>query len=111
MGRVSVPFWLVILSDQLPVKGLVGFYPANNLIGRRLISKRLATLTRRSYPVLLHLSVGYPRLKGRFPRVTQPFAAILALPYGAVRIARLAYLRLAAILPNKKRSTESVDEQ
>src|SRR3990170_4576087 len=34
-GRVSVPFWLVVLSDQLPVTGLVGRYPTNYLIGRR----------------------------------------------------------------------------
>ncbi len=27
--RVSVPLWLTILSDQLPVFALVGFYPAN----------------------------------------------------------------------------------
>jgi hypothetical protein len=29
LGRVSVPVWLIILSDQLPVKALVGHYPAN----------------------------------------------------------------------------------
>ena len=29
LGRVSVPVWLVILSDQLPVSALVGHYPAN----------------------------------------------------------------------------------
>ncbi len=33
-GRISVPVWLIILSDQLPVQGLVGYYPANYLIGR-----------------------------------------------------------------------------
>ena len=27
--RVSVPLWLIILSDQLPVIALVGFYPTN----------------------------------------------------------------------------------
>ena len=27
--RVSVPVWLVVLSDQLPVIALVGHYPAN----------------------------------------------------------------------------------
>ena len=35
--RVSVPLWLTILSDQLPVLGLVGIYPANYLMGHRLI--------------------------------------------------------------------------
>ena len=34
LGRVSVPMWLAILSDQLPVVALVGHYPANELIGR-----------------------------------------------------------------------------
>ncbi len=29
LGRVSVPVWLIILSDQLPVFALVGSYPAN----------------------------------------------------------------------------------
>jgi hypothetical protein len=29
LDRVSVPVWLVVLSDQLPVVALVGFYPAN----------------------------------------------------------------------------------
>ena len=41
MGRVSVPFWLVVLSDQLPVIGLVGYYPANYLIGRRTLLNRI----------------------------------------------------------------------
>ncbi len=29
LGRVLVPVWLIILSDQLPVFALVGLYPAN----------------------------------------------------------------------------------
>ncbi len=29
LGRVSVPVWLIILSDQLPIIALVGLYPAN----------------------------------------------------------------------------------
>lgn len=27
--RVPVPVWLIILSDQLPIVALVGFYPTN----------------------------------------------------------------------------------
>ena len=34
-GRVSVPVWLAVLSDQLPIVALVGHYPANKLIGHR----------------------------------------------------------------------------
>jgi hypothetical protein len=29
MGRVSVPLWVIILSDHLPIVALVGFYPTN----------------------------------------------------------------------------------
>ena len=29
LDRVSVPVWLIILSDQLPVVALVGRYPTN----------------------------------------------------------------------------------
>ncbi len=35
LDRVSVPVWLIILSDQLPVVALVSFYLTNKLIGRR----------------------------------------------------------------------------
>ena len=37
LDRVSVPVWLIVLSDQLPVVALVGHYPANYLMGRGLI--------------------------------------------------------------------------
>ncbi len=33
LARISVPVWLIILSDQLPVVALVGHYPTNKLIG------------------------------------------------------------------------------
>ena len=29
LDRVSVPVWLTILSDQLPIVALVGLYPTN----------------------------------------------------------------------------------
>ena len=37
LDRVSVPVWLIVLSDQLPVVALVGHYPANYLIRRTAI--------------------------------------------------------------------------
>src|SRR2546423_12947369 len=40
LGRVSVPVWLIVLSDQLPVQALVGRYPTNKLIGRETLLKR-----------------------------------------------------------------------
>ncbi len=40
MDRVSVPLWLIILSDQLPVVALVSRYLTNKLIGRGPISRQ-----------------------------------------------------------------------
>ena len=37
LDRVSVPVWLIILSDQLRIVALVGLYLTNKLILRRLI--------------------------------------------------------------------------
>ena len=44
LGRISVPVRLTILSDQLPVVAMVGYYPTIKLIGRKLILKRVTTL-------------------------------------------------------------------
>ena len=40
LGRVSVPVWLIILSDQLIISGLVSFYLTNYLMIRGLILQR-----------------------------------------------------------------------
>jgi hypothetical protein len=40
LDRVSVPVWLIILSDQLPIEALVSFYLTNKLMGRGLIFER-----------------------------------------------------------------------
>ncbi len=37
LGRVSVPVWLIVLSDQLRIVALVSSYLTNKLIRRRLI--------------------------------------------------------------------------
>ena len=39
LGRVSVPVWLIILSDQLEIVALVSHYLTNKLISRRLIKQ------------------------------------------------------------------------
>ncbi len=44
-ARVSVPVWLIVLSDQLPIVGLVSRYLTNYLIGRT--------------PILYHRSFNY----------------------------------------------------
>ncbi len=42
LGRVSVPVWLIVLSDQLRIVALVSHYLTNKLIRRRLICQREA---------------------------------------------------------------------
>ena len=78
-GRVSVPMWLIILSDQLQIAGLVGHYPTNNLICHQPLQTREArgspTFIHRSYAVLIRLSPGYPPRLGTFRCITHPFAA------------------------------------
>ena len=40
LGRVSVPVWLIVLSDQLPIEALVSRYLTNKLMGRGPIPMR-----------------------------------------------------------------------
>ena len=40
LGRISVPMCPYTLSGRIPVAALVGHYPTNKLIGRRLIPHR-----------------------------------------------------------------------
>ena len=70
LGRVSVPVWLIVLSDQLPVVALVSRYLTNKLIGRESIPKYKSISSsdhaiQRGYPVLIRVSPGYPGLRGR----------------------------------------------
>ena len=72
MGRVSVPFWLIILSDQLPVIVLVSRYLTNKLIGRRHLSNRkIFTLAGPSgiNPLFSGLSLSSRQLPTRYSAV------------------------------------------
>ena len=51
LGRVSVPVWLIILSDQLPIIALVSHYLTNKLIGRRLVRQRELLKKRPAFPL------------------------------------------------------------
>ncbi len=44
LGRISVPMWPFTLSGRLPIDALVGLYPANKLMGRKLILERFENL-------------------------------------------------------------------
>ena len=48
LGRVSVPMWLAILSDQLPVVALVSRDLTNKLIGREALHRCIAAFTPRA---------------------------------------------------------------
>ena len=101
-GRVSVPVWLVALSRQLPVIALVGRYPANKLIGRDPLLKRLNVCSSkdalgRDHRVLALVSQRYPRLKGRLVTCYSPVRRSVTAgvtTYGP--IARLACIKHAA---------------
>jgi hypothetical protein len=76
-GRVSVPVWLIVLSDQRPVIATVSRYPTVELIGRRALHPQLALLlgrplARQAYGVLPPVSRGYPPRVGRFPTCSSP---------------------------------------
>ena len=77
-GRVSVPFWLVVLSDQLPVIGLVSHYLTNYLIGRRPLRKRLSALLLGKYPrTICGISSPFGKL---FPTSGQVAYVLLSRP-------------------------------
>ncbi len=46
LDRVPVPVWLIILSDQLTIVALVGLYPTNQLMVRKLISEQRLPMDR-----------------------------------------------------------------
>ncbi len=64
LGRVSVPVWLIVLSDQLPIVALVSHYLTNKLIMRRPFPNRRSftpwsTCGIRHHFWCLSLSLGY----------------------------------------------------
>ena len=65
LGRVSVPVWLIVLSDQLPVVALVSRYLTNKLIGREPLPERIPFLTS---PCEL---VGTSGISGGFPPLSR----------------------------------------
>ena len=79
LGRVSVPVWLIVLSDQLPIAALVSRYLTNKLMGRGpLPMRRLKAIfarfpyEKREHPVLARVSSGCPGHRGRLPTCYSP---------------------------------------
>nr|ATZ81771.1 hypothetical protein [Picochlorum sp. 'soloecismus'] len=69
LGRVSVPVWPIVLSNQLGIYGLVRLYHTNYLIPRKLIPYRYISRYK-------HIRGISPPVWGRFSRVTHPYARI-----------------------------------
>ena len=76
LDRVSVPVWLIILSDQLLIVALVSIYLTNQLIRRKPVFRRPKAFYSSAYGVLAVVSNCYPPPKGWFLRVTHPCATI-----------------------------------
>jgi hypothetical protein len=74
LDRVSVPVWLIVLSDQLLIIALVGFYPTNKLIRRELFRRQIALFYQKVYGTLAPVSRCYFPPAGKFSRVTHPSA-------------------------------------
>ena len=74
LGRVSVPVWLIVLSNQLLIVALVSHYLTNKLIRRELILRQSKLFHLSAYGDLAVVSNSYSSPKGRFSCITHPFA-------------------------------------
>ncbi len=117
LGRVSVPVWPYTLSSRLPIITLVGHYPTNKLIGRRLILKRrpiarkaltLKAYTPEYYAELAQLSLGYSSLEGRLPTCYSPVRHSPQIASYS-RIVRLACVRHAANVHSEPGSNSPIE--
>ena len=115
LDRISVPVWLIILLDQLPIVDLVGHYPANYLMGRELIFRCTALRSRTfltdpvdpwAYPVLAVLSVCYPNPEGRLFTCYSPVRR--STQGRSPFLARLACVRPAASVRSEPGSNSHV---
>ncbi len=82
-----------MLSHPLPVIALVGFYPANKLIGHRLLSQRVLRFTPRPLHLGDHRGIR-PSFEGLYPTVRQ-IANVLRtrLPLTTHRLATTSHPR------------------
>ena len=98
LGRVSVPVWLIFLSEQLEIVALVSLYPTNQLIslGPLFAREPKPTLVRRHHAVLAVVSNCYPPRKGKFPSITHPSATRQQISKLIPVTVRLACVRPAA---------------
>ncbi len=70
LARISVPVWLIILSDQLPIVALVGHYPTNKLMGRKLIPNHKHE-TEAHFPLAVYASRTLSSISSPFGELSQ----------------------------------------
>ncbi len=76
LDRVSVPVWLVILSDQLEIEGLVGLYPTNYLIPLGLILWQLAKVPVFNLPILRGISHRFQWLSPSISQIPKHYSPV-----------------------------------
>ena len=116
LDRVSVPVWLIVLSDQLPITALVSRYLTNKLMGRRPILEwqvpkdpHLFPLSPKglwSYAVLAGLSARCPPLQGTLPTCYSPVRHCTCLRRDV--LVRLACVKPAASVRSEPGSNSPV---
>ena len=97
LGSVSVPVWVIVLSDHLSVVALVSRYLTTKLMERETIPDRKTLHPTpcdvEDHLVLIHISMGYPKIRGRFLTCYSPFRHS---HYPKIDLVRLACLIHAA---------------
>ena len=90
---VSVPVWVTILSDHLPVIALVSRYLTNKLMGRELIPKRLAPFYSTGIPApsTSGISLRFQRLFPTSGQIVHVLLTLSRLPLRGVPLACLIH--------------------
>ena len=71
LDRVSVPVWLIILSDQLTIVTLVGHYPTNKLMVRGSLLKRQLSKKRSPFISKTTVSETVSGISNAFAKLSQ----------------------------------------
>ena len=101
LGRVSVPVWLIILSDQLLIVALVSHYLTNKLISRGLIPGHRSFGPEPLYGISSRFQLLF-HTQGQIPTC---YAPVRHYPQGIVR---LACMRPAASVHSEPGSNSQV---
>ena len=95
LGRVSVPMWLIILSDQLGIVALVGLCPANQLIPPGRIRQRISPFP---LGVICGISSRFQLLSPSARQLPRHYSPVRHSPAGSASTPPAA-VRLACIRP------------